>query len=167
MTTFFAGDVLTAAALNAVTDKPICQLFQTAAQTITDNTSTALTFTGTEDIDTHNFHDPATNPERITPTVPGYYLVTASYGTATPATMVTILLSILKNATIIKGARRPFTGTTTTSSQTIDTSIIVALNGSTDFVSATALQDNTGSASQATITGTVASSLSVEFIRPL
>lgn len=167
MTTFFAGDQLTAAALNAVTDKPICQLFQTAAQTLTDNTTTALTFTGTEDIDTHNFHDPVTNPDRITPTVPGYYRVTATYGSATLATQVTVLLTITKNGTGMSVGRRPTVGTTPTGIATLATEIIMTANGSTDYFSATALQDNTASSSQATATGTTASSLSAEFIRPL
>lgn len=168
MTTFFAGDELTAAALNAVTDTPLCQLFQTSTQSIPDNVTTALTFTGTEDIDTHNFHDPVTNPERITPTVPGYYRVTASYGTPTATTITTVLLNIAKNGTAVKAARRPYTSTSEpTSTRTLETEIILTANGTTDYFSATALQDNTANTAQSSGSGTTASSLSAEWLRPL
>lgn len=57
--------------------RPAWRLVQAAAQSLNHDTDTAITFgTGSTVIDTHNFHDEGTNPSRVTPNVPGLYVVT-------------------------------------------------------------------------------------------
>lgn len=70
---FLASDVNTDVA--ALAAPPIAVLRQTVAQTLTNGTFTALTFT-TEDIDTANGHSTSTNTSRYTCQVAGKYMLT-------------------------------------------------------------------------------------------
>lgn len=61
----------------ASNERPAWRLVQAAAQSLAHDTDVMLTFgTGSTVIDTHNFHDEATNNTRVTPSVPGIYVVT-------------------------------------------------------------------------------------------
>lgn len=75
---------------------PIVQLVaQSGGQSLTS--AAALSFgAGSEAIDTHNFHDTATNPTRITPTIPGIYRLNASVLCAAN-TFTKILMVFRKN----------------------------------------------------------------------
>jgi hypothetical protein len=82
-----AGDPVESTNITTVEDytirKPLVRLIQSVVQSIPHDTDTAFTFTaGSEDIDTHGFHDETTNPSRITPSVAGYYLLTFCPGFA-------------------------------------------------------------------------------------
>jgi hypothetical protein len=80
-----AGNLATAAmlqagvgdVLNFLLNPPGCQVRRTTAQTIANNTVTAISF-DTEDFDTDTMHDPASNPTRLTCNTPGRYLVAGS-----------------------------------------------------------------------------------------
>ena len=93
-TTFVAGAVLTAAQLNAnVRDAgnfflstPVCELRQTAAQSIPNSSVTAINF-DTEDIDTDGMHSTSTNTSRATAVTAGRYQVSGGVGFAGNATV--------------------------------------------------------------------------------
>jgi hypothetical protein len=126
------------------TGKPICRLIQTVAQSIPDATPiTALTFgVGSEDIDTHGFHDTGSNTSRITPNVAGWYTFRGTYftgGMGTPASRTT---QFRKNGStlIAPGARD--TGSSITGSQSI--SALILMNGIGDYLELMVTQDSTG-----------------------
>lgn len=151
----------------ATTGKPLVRLSQAVAQSIPDNVSTELTFS-TEDIDTANFHSMVTNTGRVTPTVAGYYRVTATFVPAARADFNTLLVTISKNGTGVSPAERiPFGGTSVNSIFTLQTSGIYAANGSTDYFSVFVLQDNVANVANNTVVGgTTVCTLEVEYLRP-
>lgn len=56
--------------------RPCWKLVQAAAQTLTHDTDTMISFgVGSTVFDTHNYHDESTNPTRVTPTIAGIYVV--------------------------------------------------------------------------------------------
>jgi hypothetical protein len=79
-----AGDKAFWADLANAVNPPVVKLVQQVAQSIT--AAVALTFgTGSEEIDTHNMHDPTTNPSRITVSVPGIYELSCTLNMAAAA----------------------------------------------------------------------------------
>lgn len=79
-----AGDKAFWADIANAVNPPICKLVQQSAQSIT--AAVALTFgSGSEEIDTHNMHDPATNNSRVTVSVPGIYRLTCVLNMAAAA----------------------------------------------------------------------------------
>lgn len=140
-----AGDEIVWADISAISDltvtRPIVRLVQTVAQSIPDNTITAITFT-TEDIDTHGIHDTGSNTARITPNVAGYYEFRGTYFTGIPTTLVAIDCSIRKNGTtsFAPGERGNAGGI----AQSQSTKAIVSMNGTTDYCELMALQDSSG-----------------------
>lgn len=78
--TWVAGEVVTAAHFNTnirdvfnyLLAKPIMKIRQTGAQSIPNNTHTALTF-GAESFDTSGMHSTSVNTSRATAVYPGYY----------------------------------------------------------------------------------------------
>lgn len=60
--------------LDALINRRVCRLRQTAAQALADNTAVAVSFgAGSEEIDTHGMHNEAVNPTRITIDKAGVY----------------------------------------------------------------------------------------------
>lgn len=171
--TAVAGAIVESADITALaaatTGKPLVRLIQQAAQSLPNGGSgTALTFgSGSEDIDTHNMHDPASNTSRITPTVAGYYRITATvwYSTAVMSDQQ-YQIFIGKNGSIVPpGARARHNGTTTTQRSIACTSMLSA-NGSTDYFEAITVQ-NTGGSLNTQVGGGINSVMEVEFLRPL
>jgi hypothetical protein len=80
------GEIVTAAMMNDnVTDvlnfllqPPLCEVEQSVAQSIGNNSFTALTFT-TEIVDNSGMHSTSSNTERITAVYPGWYLFGGAY----------------------------------------------------------------------------------------
>jgi hypothetical protein len=149
-TSVATGDRILASTINDLIkyalNPALVRLAQTAAQSIPDNTQTALTFTGAEDIDVYGFHDPTTNTSRITPNIPGTYLFFGSYFTdSATATTISIDCSIRKNgATVLPtGSRGPLTASFVQSQDAIAT---FDMNGSTDYTELMALQDSNAAA---------------------
>ena len=145
--TVAAGGRILASTMNDVIkyglNRALVRLVQASAQSIPDNTQTALTFTGTEDIDPYGFHDPVTNTSRLTPTIPGTYLFFGSYYTDSATTGVSIDCSVRKNAgTTTASGNRAALASSFTMSQ--DAQAIFDMNGSTDYVELMALQDSSG-----------------------
>jgi hypothetical protein len=92
------GDVL-----NFLLNPPGCQVRRTTAQSIPNNTVTAISF-DTEDFDSDTMHDPASNPTRLTCQTPGRYLAVGSipYDTGTTGNREARLA---KNGSDISGGR--------------------------------------------------------------
>jgi hypothetical protein len=102
---------------------PAFSAYQSSAQTLSANTATKLTFT-TEEFDTNNNFASST----FTPTVNGYYLITAGMEFSTAAAGA--ILYIYKNGSLYK----KFTNTNPALVSGLNGSGIVSCNGSTDYV---------------------------------
>lgn len=77
---------LLVAAISFLMNPPIAELRQNAVQSIAvSGTWTAINLE-TEDVDSVNGHDTATNPSRYTAVYPGWYLVSGGVGYASNAT---------------------------------------------------------------------------------
>ncbi|TKW60314.1 MAG: hypothetical protein DI628_08755 [Blastochloris viridis] len=111
-------------------------------QTLTTSAYTNMVWT-TEAFDTYNNFDPATG--RFTPQIAGYYNVHFSIGCMDMSSAQACATQILKNGTAIthSNVRSPQFDVTSHSS------ILVYMNGTTDYVTARALSE----ANPATITG--------------
>ena len=144
---------------------PIVRLIQAAAQSIPNVTSTALTFAaGSEDIDTHNFHDTVTNNTRVTPTIAGYYQVTVTY--ASSANTATQLYAVVaKNGAGVQPLVRQ-TPAATSSAKSVQATAIVSMNGSTDYIEGWANQ-NSGGALNTQVGGGINSVLEVVYLSAL
>lgn len=122
---FTAGDVLQASDLNA--GSPSC-LLESSTQSIPNSTTTRLYFS-TELHDPLGWHSTTTNTERITPTIAGLYLVTASTFDITSGVAGRLFFAILKNST---GQVR--FDTTATLHYGVTTTGVVEMNGTTDYL---------------------------------
>jgi hypothetical protein len=164
-----AGDILVASDWGSLSDdssqKPLGRVVQSVNQPLTDAVDTPLTFTGVDAIDTHNAHDPATNPSRFTPPVPGYYRFTGTCWMTLATTPVRTSVKFRKNgntdlAPVVEDA---FNGRQHGGPQV---SLIVDMNG-TDYVEFVVLQDSAGNITTATPTGAARSVVEWEFLRDL
>lgn len=136
------GDIIYAADLNTLLNAPIGRIVASGTQVLADNTQVAVQFSGTDDIDTHGFHNPASNNTRITPTVAGYYRFTGMAffeGQTTPGTIDASFR--LNGSTNLAPAWR---GPGSTLSMSGPTTVLQLMNGSTDYVELMARQDSAG-----------------------
>lgn len=134
------------AILAGANQRPMTKLVQAAAQTgLAANTQVAITFT-TEDIDTDGYHSTSVNTSRITPTRPGYFIISGVMfgnfsGITSPLNVVDA--NIRKNGTTNLAPAARFGGAIanisnlTTYTQAV--SLIVSptyidMNGSTDYI---------------------------------
>lgn len=140
-----SGDIILSSTINDIIqyamNPALVRLVQSAAQSIPDATLTALTFTGTEDIDVYGFHDPSTNSSRITPNIPGTYLFFGSYYTGAATTPVSIDCSVRKNGSSVATGNRD---TLQTIAESQSAEGIFDMNGTTDYVELVAFQDSSG-----------------------
>lgn len=144
---------------------PLCRLIAQAVQSIPTGTLTALTFgAGSEELDTHGFHDTAVNPTRITPTVAGWYRFTGSYFTAAMGTPANRTAYFRKNgATAVPpGPRDGGAGITSS----IEVSALISCNGGSDYVELMAQQSSSG-AVNTSATSQQASVFECEYVSPL
>ena len=124
-----AGDIIYASDFA----KPIGRIRQVTAQSgIVNGTATAVTFAAADEIDTDNFHDPATNNTRVTPTVAGYYNVRGGVALAGQTDYTVVQAYLAKNGSALAPAHRI---TPSTASQTIVLPLAATIecNGSTDY----------------------------------
>lgn len=171
--TYAVGQRLTATLLQTLADytvnKPLVRLVQQSAQSLTDNTDTALTFgAGSEDIDTDNFHDETTNNTRITPTVAGYYLCRATLFVVAATDYASLQIQIKRSNAVIPSSHRVGPNATNASRSVQVSTGPILMNGSTDYLEAWALQDNAANAARNTAsTGSNTSCIfECEFMRP-
>lgn len=119
-----------------------CSLTKSASQSITESTSTAVTFNG-EEFDTDTLHDNSSNTSRIVLKKVGYWMVGASI--AWEATMVDqkrwhMWLQVNGSTTLAGQTRRQTSGT---QFQTAQFSRIVQATAITDYVEVMVFQEDT------------------------
>lgn len=162
-------DARVAVAEAFMTDRPIVRLVQQAAQSLTDNTHTALTFgTAATVIDSHNFHSESTNNTRITPTVAGWYEVSGSFATVAGADYASLQSSIRLNGSNLAPDSRTGPNATSATRSISAGPVLVPCNGSTDYIEIAGFQDNTANTARNTsISGSTTSCLQAIFTRGL
>jgi hypothetical protein len=168
-----AGDPVESADVTTIEDytsgRPLVRLIAQSAQSITDNTNTAITFgASSEDIDTHGYHDTASNTSRITPTngVAAYWRVTALAWMASNSTTTDLFVGIYKNGGI-HTINRVKPDNTVSDAPSVQVTAIVALNGTTDYVEMYVNNDDSGGSARNTATGSGTNCvLEAEFLRP-
>lgn len=144
MPTFLAGQKLTPARLNLIADKPITRLVLGANQVHNVPSGTVVVVFGGATLevhDTHNFHSNTVNPSRVTPSVPGLYLVTANLWWGGVAGGDRRVL-IARNGTDLAASSRIANLSAISISQSV--SRLVECNGSTDYIEMRAFQSTAG-----------------------
>jgi len=163
-----AGDKAFWADLANAISPPIVRLVQTAAQTgLTSGSAFVLTYgSGSEDVDSHNMHDPTTNPSRITPTVAGWYeyIVTASF--VTPTTHTQLLTGLRKNGANFPPLVVLRPDAASAAANSIQASGRVSVNGTTDYLEHVAQVNGTGTLAT-NVTAGFQSIFELKFERPL
>lgn len=171
-----SGDPVRATDVTAVSDlttsRPLVRLVQQTGQNAADNITIAITFgAGSEDIDTHGFHDTAVNTSRVTPTVAGYYECKGSVVFAARTDYRIMDGFFRKNgATIIAaGGRRSENGATTSTYQVAGAIFAtVSFNGTTDYIELLGVQTNALAATPLTsVSGAGSSVLEMTYVRGL
>ena len=122
------GEVLTTATAGVPIGGPAFSAYQSSAQTLASNTTTKLLFQ-TETFDTNNNFDSS----RFTPTVAGYYQITANFYVS--ASYTTGSVSFYKNGSIYQSGG----GNSASPSGTANgwqATCLVFLNGTTDYIEA-------------------------------
>ena len=139
-----AGHILTAADFNLAYAPPRCFLYQTATSSFpTSGTAAVVTF-DTEQSDPLGWHSTVTNTERVTPTIPGWYHVSAGVCYASNATGYRFGQILVNGNTIAAEVRVPSTSAVQVP---VNLSGYVQLNGTTDYVLLRGLQTSGGSLS--------------------
>ena len=141
-----AGEVVSVETMNFViqrqVNRPVCRLVLPSNRSLVTGTPTNLNFdSGSEIMDDLNWHDMSTNPSRVTPNIPGRFLVIASGSFATSGTGER-RLSINKNGTTF-GAYDAQPGRA--GGQTYcHVSDVVEANGTTDYFEVNVFQNSGG-----------------------
>lgn len=147
------GDPIAASTINDLiayaANRPLVRIVASGTQSIPHNTATAVTFTGTDDIDTEGYHNPASNPTRITPTRAGYYTVVGTVAMGGRADWTWIQAGISKNGTAVAPHNRDQPGANNTV-RMVSASCLVSLNGTTDYVELIAQHTNGAAVAQNT-----------------
>lgn len=159
------------ALIDAAQDIPVVRLVQQATQNFADNVTQAVTFgAGSDDIDTNNFHDEVTNNNRITPTVAGIYEVhgVTCFGGRSDYRILDAWIRKNGVTSLAPAGRRNLGAQVSATNQTPESTCLVSMNGTTDYIEMLAVQTNTGVVTVATAVGTqLASVLEMKFVRPL
>jgi hypothetical protein len=149
--------------------RPMVRLVQNAAQPLGHAVNAVLTFgAGSEELDTHGFHDTATNPSRVTPNVAGWYRCRAHLHMAATAGNLTQLgCGLQKNGARVapQNVVRPDPSTAGSSAAS---EALISCNGTTDYIEAIVQQQNASAVSKDTSTAApFVSTLEVVYERPL
>jgi hypothetical protein len=110
--------------------QPIFQAFLTANQTLTTSTITALLFS-TEALDDRGWHSVSVNTSRVTPDLPGRYLVNVSANFVANATGARRVYGLKNGATNHVFSVIPVV---TANQVTVAASGIIVCNGTTDYI---------------------------------
>lgn len=140
------GDIITAAMLDLMARPPAVRLIQQSAQSLANTTSTAITYgAGSEDIDSHDYHDETTSNTRITPDQSGLYKVNVLVATATSAIINTLDTWVAVNGTVIQPFSR-MVCPQIAGIKTLMCTAIADLDGAGDYVEHFARQTQTSGA---------------------
>ena len=127
------------------TTAPYVSVYRSGDQNLTDATHTKIQF-NIENVDSANAFDSSTN-YRFTPQTSGYYFVSLNVGTGAQSDNATdkIIASIYKNGSAKAGAvaTRDWDTNGINYNDQVNTSVIVQLNGSSDYVEGYAYIDST------------------------
>lgn len=140
-----AGDKANWADVADAIRPPLVRLVQQAAQSLTSGVAAAITFgAGSEEIDTHNFHDTVTNNTRITPTKAGYYRLTGQVNIVAGTALVQILGLLRKNGANVDPLMpwRPDAASNAATCAIV--TAMVSMNGTTDYVELICQQNSGG-----------------------
>lgn len=164
-----AGDRAFWSDVSTAVQKPIVRLVQVVAQSLAHAVNADLTFgAGSEELDTHGFHDTAVNPTRVTPNVPGWYRCRAHLHLAAGVGNTTQMgVGLAKNAGRVapQNINRP---DPTTAALSIASEALISCNGSTDYITAVVQQQNSGAGARDTsVLAPFQSTLEVVWERPL
>lgn len=165
-----AGAAAPASEINTIiagsTDKPLVRLVASGAQSIPHNTTTVLAFS-TEETDTNNFHDTATNNSRITPNKAGHYRITGTVMMAGRSDWTYIQAGVNKNGTAVPPHNRVGPNANSTV-RAVSVDVTQQANGSTDYFELAVLHVNTGAVAVNTNQSSqFSSTFECEFIRDL
>lgn len=148
-----AGDYIYAADYadleDASSKRPMGRIVASGTQSIPHNTVTAIAFSGTDEIDTHNQHNPASNNTRVTPLVPGVYEVVGTVAYAGRADWLWLEAGIRQSGTAVPPYIRQQPGTNVTI-RSIQVTTKVTMNGSTDSFELVTQHLNTAATAQLT-----------------
>lgn len=158
-----AGDIIYASDFA----KPIGRIRQGTAQTgIVNSTATAVTFAAADEIDTDNFHDPATNNTRVTPTIAGTYHVTGGVAIAGATDYTQVQCYLAKNGSALAPAHRITPGATS-NTLVLPVAAKIECNGSSDYFEIWFQLTRSGAGTSGTaVSAQFASVLEWEFVRP-
>lgn len=123
--------------------KPVGRIVASSTQALADNTQVAITFTGTDEIDTHAQHNPAVNPTRVTPNVAGiykFYGVVFFNEQASP-NVLDANIRLNGSTNLAGGSRLPGNAT---HAMGMPAQATIAMNGTTDYVELIGRQDSGG-----------------------
>lgn len=115
---------------------------QTAAQSVPNNTITALTL-DSEAVDTYNGHSTSVNTSRYTPTRAGYYWVLGVYAPAANATGNRFAL-IYKNGAAATLAQNGGLAAAASNTGAVQVLALVQCDGVSDYVEVVAFQNSGG-----------------------
>lgn len=159
-----AGDIIFWSDVADAIRPPVTRLVQQAAQSLANGANAAITFgAGSEEIDTHSFHDTSTNTTRITPTKAGRYRVRVTVAVAANSTVSLLTAFVGKNGASVQPFSRSKPAVVSASTISHDAEAIVELNGTTDYVEGYANQTS-GGALNTQASGGVNSVLELEYI---
>lgn len=174
-TTQTAGTVVAAATINSQGNlatylagrtesggarRPLCVMRQTVAQSLTNNTATAITFDA-EDVDYDNGHSTVTNTSRYTAGTAGWYLVNYAVAFSSNATGKRTANLKLNGTTDLVGTFSDAVPLTTGDVTTFGLAKLIFLNAS-DYIELMALQTS-GGALNTYVTAPIQSMMSVEW----
>ena len=127
------------------TTAPYVSVYRNGDQNLTDATHTKIEFNA-ENVDSANAFDSSTN-YRFTPQTSGYYFVSLNVGTGAQSDNATdkIIASIYKNGSSASGAvaTRDWDTVGINYNDQVNTSTVVQLNGSSDYIEGWAYIDST------------------------
>lgn len=149
--------------------RPVLRIFQGVAQSIPHNTDTALTW-DSEVFDSHNFHNPASNPSRVTPNIAGYYrfYMTMYFGAATDYTLVRSNFRLNGAGAVSPAANWGPPQATSGQPSSLFHTMLQAFNGTTDYLEVVVKHTNGAAAARNTnVANPMITLLEMEFIRDL
>ena len=127
------------------TTAPYVSVYRNGDQNLTDATHTKIEF-NVENVDSAGAFDNSSN-YRYTPQTSGYYFVSLNVGTGAQSDNATdkIIASIYKNGSAVTGAvaTRDWDTNGINYNDQVNTSVIVQLNGSSDYIEGYAYIDST------------------------
>lgn len=171
---FAAGDILTGAMLNQtvtsvsnfILGKPIASLYNTTPTSIA--TGGALVLWTTETVDRDNGHSTTTNTDRYTAATPGWYRVNATIYFAASTAGSIRQANIYKNGAVVTGGTGGvrYTAAAVPNGAIIVNSptVLVYLNGTTDYVQVYANQDSGAGLNIHNATAGATSSFVIEWV---